>query len=172
MEWTKLPVIIDLLFSFFSLSLSLLFNNWIWCRVKFFIEFSSNFLLKELQVFSENFNSKSIQINCLAHSLLDSSGLFLHFSIFLNHICLDFLHLWIQAFNCDQFIIWISLLNDVEYFENFMVLILHINESQFLSLVFTDKIYQLTTLFDFIKTLDKLVGKRVNPFNKLILNIN
>ena len=37
MEWAKLPIIIDCLFSLLSLSLSLLFNNGIWCRIKFFI---------------------------------------------------------------------------------------------------------------------------------------
>ena len=53
-----------------------------------------------------------------------------------------------------------------------MIFVLHIDQSEFLSLVLTDEIDQFSTLLNFIETLDKLISKRVNPLNKLILDID
>ena len=53
-----------------------------------------------------------------------------------------------------------------------MVLVLHINEPQFLSLVLSYEVDQFTALFDFIQALDKFIGKSVNPFNELVLDFN
>ena len=77
-----------------------------------------------------------------------------------------------QAFNGNQFVIRVGLLNDVENLEDFMGLVLHINEPQFLSLVLSYEVDQFTALFDFIQTLDKFIGKSVNPFNELVLDFN
>ena len=63
-----------------------------------------------------------------------------------------------QAFNGNQFVIRVGLLNDVENLEDFMVLVLHINEPQFLSLVLSYEVDQFTALFDFIQALDKFIG--------------
>ena len=53
-----------------------------------------------------------------------------------------------------------------------MVLVLHIDQSQFLSLVLSDKVNQFATLFNLIETLNELIGKSVNPFNKLVFDVD
>ena len=63
-------------------------------------------------------------------------------------------------------------MDDVEDLEDFVVLVLHINQSQLLPLVLSDKVYQLATLLDLIKTLDELICKSVNPVNKLVFDFN
>ena len=53
-----------------------------------------------------------------------------------------------------------------------MVLVLHVNEPQLLSLVLSDEVNQFTALFDFIQTLDELIGKSVYPINEFVFDFN
>ena len=77
-----------------------------------------------------------------------------------------------QALNGNQFVVRVGLLNNVENLENFMVFVLHVHDPQFLSLVLSDKVNQFAALFDFIETLDKLIGKSVNPFNEFVFDFD
>ena len=70
-----------------------------------------------------------------------------------------------------QLVIRFSLLNAKEDLENVFVLVLHIDESQFLSLVFTHEFQELTSCFDLVQTLDKLVRECFNPLNVLLLDL-
>ena len=70
-----------------------------------------------------------------------------------------------------QLVIRLSLLNAIEDLENVFVLVLHIYESQFLSLVFTHEFQELTSCFDLVQTLDKLVRECFNPLNVLLFDL-
>lgn len=98
-----------------------------------------NLLLKELQVFSENLNRQTIQVNCLTACLVHSMSLLLDFFVFENYILLDLEHFIAETLNCNQFIVWRRLLDLVEDFEDLMILILHIDKTQFLLFIFTNE---------------------------------
>ena len=53
-----------------------------------------------------------------------------------------------------------------------MVLVLHINEAQFLLFVLTDEADKLTALLDLVQTLDKLVSEVLNPLDVLIFDLD
>ena len=70
-----------------------------------------------------------------------------------------------------QLVIRLSLLNAKEDLENLFVLVLHIDKSQFLSLVFTHEFQELTSCFDLVQTLDKLVRECFDPLNVLLFDL-
>ena len=70
-----------------------------------------------------------------------------------------------------KLVIWLCLLNAKEDLENLFVLVLHIDESQFLSLVFAHEFQELTSCFDLVKTLDKLVRECFDPLYILLLDL-
>ena len=98
--------------------------------------------------------------------------MFFHLSVLLYHVSLDFLHLGIEAFDRDKLVVWVCLLDDVENFKDLMVLVLHVDEPQFLPLVLTNEIDKLTTLLDLVQTFDEFVCESVNPLHELVLDLN
>ena len=77
-----------------------------------------------------------------------------------------------QALDGNQLVVRVSLLDNVENLQDFVVLVLHVNEPQLLSLVLSDEVNQFTALFDFIQTLDELIGKSVYPINEFVFDFN
>jgi hypothetical protein len=53
-----------------------------------------------------------------------------------------------------------------------MVLVLHLNQTQFLLLVLTNIWVQFTTLLNLVQRFDKLISKALNPFDIFILNLD
>ena len=53
-----------------------------------------------------------------------------------------------------------------------MVLVLHINKAQLLFFIFAHKADKFTALFNLVQALDKLVGKVLDPFDVLILDLD
>ena len=86
-----------------------------------------DFLLQEFKIFAENFDGKTVKVDCLSAGLIHSMGLLLDFFIFLNHILLNGLHLVFIALNGDQFIIWLSSLDIVEDLQNLLIFIHYVN---------------------------------------------
>ena len=81
-------------------------------------------------------------------------------------------HFVAETLNCHQFIIWLRLLNLEEYLKDLMVLVLHINKSQFLLFILANEADKLTALFNLVQTLDKLVGEVLNPFDVFVLDLH
>ena len=77
-----------------------------------------------------------------------------------------------QALDGNQLVVRVSLLDNVENLEDFVVLVLHVNEPQLLSFVLSDEVNQFTALLDFIQTLDELIGKSVYPINEFVFYFN
>ena len=97
--------------------------------VQLLVKLGSDLLLEELEVFAEDFNTKAVKVDGLTHGLLHTGGLLLHLSILRHDVALDFLHLWVEVLNGDELIIRVRLLNLVEYLQDFMVLVLHVDQS-------------------------------------------
>lgn len=131
-----------------------------------------NLLLEEFKVLAENFDCQTIQVYRLTASFIDPMCLFLDFLVFEDHILLDLEHFVAETLNCHQFIIWLRLLNLEEYLKDLMVLVLHINKSQFLLFILANEADKLTALFNLVQTLDKLVGEVLNPFDVFVLDLH
>ena len=86
-----------------------------------------DFLLQEFKIFAENFDGKTVKVDCLSAGLIHSMGLLLDFFIFLNHILLNGLHLVFIALNSDQFIIWLGSLDYVEDLQNLLIFIHYVD---------------------------------------------
>ena len=87
----------------------------------------SNFCLDELKVLAKNFFSKSFNVYRLPHSLVYTIRRFFHFFIFCNQILLKSIHFAAIFLNCYKLVIWFRSLNFVKDFENFFVLVLHVD---------------------------------------------
>ena len=147
-------------------------RSWLWLRgIVNALLTVKNFLLEELEVLAENFDCQAIQVNCLTAGFINAMRLLLDFLVLKNHILLNGEHLVAVTLNGNQFIIWLGLLDLEEYLEDLMILVLHIEKSQFLLLVLSDKADQLATLLNLVQRLDKLVGEVFNPFDVLILDL-
>ena len=77
-----------------------------------------------------------------------------------------------QVLNSDQLVIRVRLLDLVENLQNFVVLVLHVDQSELLSLVLADEVDQLTALLDLVETLDELVGECVDPLGEFALDFD
>ena len=60
-------------------------------------------------------------------------------------------------------------MEDLQYL---VVLVLHVNKAQFLLFILANKADQFTALFNLVQALDKLIGKVLNPFDVLILDLD
>lgn len=66
-------------------------------------------------------------------------GLLLDFLVFENHILLDGEHFIAESLNRYQLVVWFRLLNLEEDLEDLVVLVLHINQAQFLLFILANK---------------------------------
>ena len=85
-----------------------------------------DFLLEELQVFTENFNRQTIQVDRLSTRLVHSMRLLLDFFVFEDDVLLDLKHFVAERLDRHQLIIWLRLLNLEKDLEDLMILILHV----------------------------------------------
>ena len=94
--------------------------------------------------------------------------LLLNFFVFKNYILLDLKHFIAETLNRHQFVIRLSLLNLIKDLQDLVILILHINEAQFLLFIFSNEADEFATLLNLVQTFDKFVCKVFNPFDVLI----
>ena len=131
-----------------------------------------HFLLEEFHVLPINLDGQSIQIHSLSHSILHSRGLLLDLLVLADDMVLDFDHLIAVPLNRCQLVIRLSYLNIIEYLQDFIVLVLHVDEAHLLALVLSHEVDQITTLLNLVETLDKLVSKVVNPLHELLFDLD
>ena len=77
--------------------------------------------------------------------------LFLDLFVLDDDKLLDGLHLITEALNGDELVVWLGLLNLVEDLEDVVVLGLHLNQAQFLLLVFAYEGVQFATLLNLVQ---------------------
>lgn len=99
-------------------------------------------------------------------------GLLLDFLVFQDHILLNLKHLFAEALNSNQLIIWLCLLDLKEYLKDLVILILHVNESQLLFLILANKADQFTALLNLVQALHELVGEVFNPLDVLVFDLD
>ena len=131
-----------------------------------------DFLLEELQVFTENFNRQTIQVDRLSTRLVHSMRLLLDFFVFEDDVLLDLKHFVAERLDRHQLIIWLRLLNLVKDLEDLMILILHVYQTQFLLFIFANEADKFTTLLNLVQAFDKLVCEVFNPFDVFIFDLD
>ena len=60
----------------------------------------------------------------------------------------------------------------MENFQNFFVLVLHVDEAELLTFVLANELRQLLTVLDLVQTLDELIREGLNPLDVLHLNFD
>jgi len=128
--------------------------------------------LKELEIFAENFDRKAIEVNGLTTSLIDTNCLLLNLFVLKHDELLNGEHLLTVRLNRHQFVIRHRLLNIEEDFKDLMVLVLNLDQTELLLLVFTNEANELAALFNLIKGLDELVGEVLDPIDVLVLDLD
>lgn len=131
-----------------------------------------DFLLEELEVFTENFNRQTIQVDRLSTRLVHSMRLLLDFFVFEDDVLLDLKHFIAERLDRHQLIIWLRLLNLVKDLEDLMILILHVYQTQFLLFIFANEADKFTTLLNLVQAFDKLVCEVFNPFDVFIFDLD
>ena len=89
-----------------------------------------------------------------------------------DHILLDGEHFVPETLYGHQFVVWLSLLNLVENFKDLVVLVLHVNQAQFLLFILADEADQFAALLNLVQALHKLVGEVLDPFDVFVLDLN
>ena len=110
-----------------------------------------NLVLQKFEVLPEDLDRKAIKVHCLSAGLVDPDGLFLDLFVFENDVLLNGEHLVPEGLNCHKFIIRLCLLDFKENLQNFVILILDVNQAQLLFLVLPDEADQLAALLDLVE---------------------
>ena len=82
-------------------------------------------VLQEFKIFAENFDSQAVKIDSLTAGFVHSDGLLLDLFVLKDDKLLDGKHLIAEALNGHKLIIWLSLLDLEEDFEDLVVLVLN-----------------------------------------------
>lgn len=128
--------------------------------------------LEELKVLAENLEAQALQIDSLSARLVYAKGLLLNFFVFKDDKLLDLEHLITEPLDSDKLLVGLRGLDFKKDLQDVVVLVLHLDQAQFLLLVLTDKADELTALFDFVQTLDELVRETFDPLDVFVLNFD
>ena len=128
--------------------------------------------MEELHVLAEDFDRETIEVDRLAAGLINPMSLLLDLFVFQNDVLLDAHHFLAETLNRDELVIGLRLLDREEDLENFMVLVLNIDEAQLLLLVLANEADQLSALLNLVQRFDELVSEVFYPLNILVLNFD
>ena len=85
--------------------------------------------MEELHVLAEDFDRETIEVDRLAAGLINPMSLLLDLFVFQNDVLLNAHHFLAETLNRDELVIGLRLLDREEDLENFMVLVLNIDEA-------------------------------------------
>jgi len=107
--------------------------------------------LQELEVLAKDLLGEAIKVNGLPTSLVNTVGLLLDLFVLKDDELLNGHHLVAVALDGDQLIVRLGLLNLKEDLEDIVVLVLHLNEAEFLLFVLTHEADQLSALLNLVE---------------------
>lgn len=86
-------------------------------------------VLQEFKIFAENFDCQTVKVDSLTACFVHSDSLLLDLFVLKDDELLDGKHLIAEALNCHKLIIWLSLLDLEEDFEDLVVLVLNFDKA-------------------------------------------
>lgn len=108
-------------------------------------------VLEEFEVFGEYFYGEAVQVNRLTARLVNTDSLLLNLLVLQHDKLLDTKHLLTVGLDCNKLVIWFSLLDLEKDFENFVILVLNLNQAQLLLFILTHKPNKLAALLNLVE---------------------
>ena len=108
-------------------------------------------VLEEFEVFGEYFYGEAVQVNRLTARLVNTDSLLLNLLVLQHDKLLDAKHLLTVGLDCNKLVIWFRLLDLEKDFENFVILVLNLNQAQLLLFILTNKPNKLTALLNLVE---------------------
>ena len=85
--------------------------------------------MEELHVLAEDFDGEAVEVDRLAAGLINTMSLLLDLFVLQNDELLNTHHFLAETLDCDELVVGLRLLDREEDLENFVVLVLNIDEA-------------------------------------------